>query len=111
MYAVAMADGSVQAEENECFNKIIKKHKFGDKIKWSFYHELKENTPLTHSLNKALDTLCAFGPFEDLPFLFNALEDIADSFNGIVIEERKLIDNFRKKLHERFMADQRFNGY
>ena len=111
MYAVAMADGEVQQEEIERFNKIIEKHKFADKIKWSFYEEQENNTPLKISLEKALSTLSAFGPFEDYPFLFNALEEIAEAFEGIIKEERLLIDNFRKELHQRFRNDLRFSGY
>ena len=111
MYAVALADGAIQQEEIKRFNEIIEKHKFGDKIKWSFFHKKEENTPLKVALEKALDTLTTFGPFEDLPFLFNALEEIAKAFNGIVEQERNLIDNFRKDLHEQFKKDMRFSGY
>jgi len=111
MYAVALADGEIQQEEIIRFNKIIEKHQFAHKIKWSFFHEQEENTPLKVALEKALKTLTTYGPFEDLPFLFKALEEIALAFNGIVIEERNLIDNFRKDLHEQFKKDMRFSGY
>ena len=39
LYAVAMADGVIQAEERTAFKALFKNHPYGDKISWSFEYE------------------------------------------------------------------------
>lgn len=111
IYAVAMADGEVQKEEVDKLHEILSKHEWANEIKWSFDYESKQKTSLNDAYNKALDTMVEYGPFEDYPFLFKTMEEVAEAFDGVVVEERALIDKFKNELINKFKEDNRFSGY
>lgn len=104
LYAVAMADGEIQDEEVNVLNKILADHQYAKEIKWSFQYETQKATTVTDAYEKALSTMVEYGPFEDYPFLFDALEKVAHAFQGIMPEEQELIENFREELNTQLGA-------
>ncbi len=111
IYAVAIADGEVQKEEIDKLQELLETHDWAKEIKWSFDYETEKKTDVEEAYSKALSTMVEYGPFEDYPFLFEALEEVAEAFDGIVVEERVLIDRFKSELINKFQEDNRFAGY
>jgi len=111
LYAVAIADGAVQQEEVDKLKQLLENHEWAKEIQWSFDYESKNKTGIEEAYKKALDKMVEYGPFKDYIFLFEAMEEVALAFDGIVLEERVLIDRFKSELIAKFQEDNRFAGY
>jgi len=104
VYAVAMADGQVQAEEIEKLRELLLSHPSAQEIQWSFDYEHRKDITLEEAYAKALDTCKAYGPTREYAFLFEALEAVADASQGIDAEEWAVIQRFRSELRAHFLT-------
>ncbi len=105
IYALAKADGVIQNEELTALNAILDNHPWSKEIKWSFNYEKKKGKTLEEAYKKALQICQEYGPSQDYPFLFEALDAIAAAADGVHDKEQKIIDNFKKELHQKLMKD------
>ncbi|CAL2107716.1 TerB family tellurite resistance protein [Tenacibaculum sp. 190524A02b] len=105
LYVVAMADGSIQKEEMEVIEKRLADHKWGDDIKWSFNYEVNKQNDVNKLYKKVIAYCEDHGPDEEYEFLLDVLEEVSRSSNGIVKEEREVMDNFTNDLIKKFRED------
>ena len=103
IYAVAIADGIIQEEEIEVLQKILEKHPWGKEIKWSFDYEMKKESGLMDTFEKALNTLKENGPHKDYAYLVEVLEAVANSSDGFQKREGQIISHFQKSLRAHFL--------
>ncbi len=103
IYAVAKADGLVQAEETAKLDEILQKHPWSREVQWSFDYEKKHETSLEEAYAKALNTCKDYGPAEEYEYLFEILYEIAKASNGLNVEEAQIIVRFKMDLKEHFM--------
>jgi len=105
IYAVAMADGSVQEEEIKALEKLLKQHPWAKEIEWSFNYEHSKNNSLEDAFNHAMTICKENGPDPEYKYLLDVMTKVAESFNGIVPQEQKVIENFKSDLHRQFEQD------
>lgn len=105
VYAVAKADGIIQSEEVETFDKILGNHSWASEIRWSFNYESKKSQPIAEAYKKALAICQDYGPSPEYPYLIELLEKIAAASDGIDASEKALIDNFQRDLLAKFKSD------
>ncbi len=103
IYAVAMADGSVQEEEKNMLVDFLKDYSWGDEVLWSFNYEEANKQELKNAYDKAFSVMVEFGPFPEFYEFMELLEKVADASDGIDDEERKLIDKFQSEIQEAFV--------
>jgi len=105
LYAIAIADGEVQDEEIREMEKLLKEHPWAKEIKWSFDYEHQKAHSLEEAYTKAIDICKENGPDPEYKYLLDVMVKIADAFDGIVPQEKKIIDSFMNDLKTRFMHD------
>lgn len=110
LYAIAIADGEVQEEEIIEMEKLLKEHPWAKEIKWSFNYEHKKMHSLEETYAKAIDICKENGPDPEYKYLLDVMVKIADAFDGIVPQEKKIIDNFTRDLKSRFIHDLEENN-
>ena len=98
IYALAKIDGEVQQVEIDVFKEQIAKHEWGKNIEIAFDKEYDLNEDAKVVFLKAMKVFRAWGPSEHYPFFIDLLEKIAEAHEGVVEEERKLIDRFKQGL-------------
>ena len=98
IYAVAMMDGEVQQVEIDVLKKVIADHEWGNQVVSSFEEEHGLNADPNIVFLKAMKVFRAHGPSKHYNFFIDLLEKIAHAHDGIIPEERKLIDRFREGL-------------
>lgn len=103
IYTVSLADGMIQPEELDKIHEVLMNHPWGQEIKWSFDYEARKNNDPKEAYDKALQVLKEHGPDEEYVFLIDILEQIAEASNGIIPEEREVIDRVQNNLREHFM--------
>lgn len=103
IYTVSLADGMIQPEELDKIHEVLMNHPWGQEIKWSFDYEARKNSDPQETYDKALQILKDHGPDEEYVFLVDILEQIAEASNGIIPEEREVIEGFQQSLREHFM--------
>ena len=103
IYAVAKADGVVQASEKKKLRKMLQEHPWASEIQWSFDYEQSHKSTLEEAYEKALDTCKAYGPTEECADLFDILYQVASASNGLDSKEAKLIVQFKLELKAHFM--------
>ncbi len=105
IYAVAKADGIVQASETSKLVTLLTHIPGAADIEWSFNYEKTKNTSVAETFDRALETCKAYGPAEEYAILFDALDVIAKaSEDGIHPEEQAVIDRFKYELKEHFLT-------
>ena len=102
MYALALADGVIQASETEKLEALVQQHPWAAEIKWSFNYEKQKGKTLEDAYQKAISICKDYGPSEEYAFLMNVLESIAEASDGVVEAEQQLINRFRDELTEYF---------
>ena len=105
IYAVAKADGVIQASEISALNEIIDNHPWSSEIKWSFNYESKKAKSVEEAYQNALAICQDYGPSPEYPYLIEVLEKIAAASDGIDADEKALIDNFQRDLLAKFRKD------
>ena len=103
IYAVCLADGFIQPEEMDKIKGVLMNHPWGSEIEWSFLYEARKNNSPKEAYNKALEELKEHGPDPEYVFLIEILEQIANASDGIVPEERSIINDFQSSLKEHFI--------
>jgi len=103
IYTVSLADGMIQLEELDKLHEVLINHPWGQEIKWSFDYEALKNSDSQETYDRALQVLIDHGPDEEYVFLVDILEQIAEASNGIVPEEREVIDSIQQSLRDHFM--------
>ncbi len=98
IYALAKADGVIQADEISALDKILGDHSWANEIKWSFNYEKGKDKSLQEAYDKALSICKDFGASPDYPFLFEVLDAIAEASEGVHEAEEALIQNFKTEL-------------
>ena len=97
IYTMAMADGAVHEQEVTVLKKIIKDHEWARGITWSFNYERKRKRDLNEVMKFATTVFQENGPSTEYDFFLDVLEKIALAHDGIVEEERQLIDHLKEE--------------
>jgi tellurite resistance protein len=105
IYAITVADGAIQREELLTLEAIIGQHPWSEEIKWSFNYESQKHHSVEESYQKAIEACKENGPDPEYKYFVAVMTQIAESFGGIVPQERKIIDDFRNDLRQRFIND------
>jgi len=105
IYAVAMADGTVQEEEIIALEKLLKRHPWAKEIEWSFNYEQNKHNSMEDAFDHAINICKENGPDPEYKYLLDVMTQVAESFNGIVPQEQKIIENFKSDLHRQFEQD------
>lgn len=105
LYALAMADGAVQAEEVETLERVLQGHPWARGIKWSFNYEHARQHSLEEAYEKALETFKDYGPAPEYQHLLELLDAVASAFGGKAAREQDVIDDFQQALRAKFLAD------
>ncbi|WP_299453411.1 TerB family tellurite resistance protein [uncultured Microscilla sp.] len=111
IYAVAKADGLIQAEEQRMLENILTAHPWASQIRWSFDYESKKGMNPEDSYKKALDIFKEHGPDPDYVYLLDVLKKVAEASDGIDANEQKVIDSFQSDLYKRFVKDAEENNW
>ncbi len=104
IYAVAKADGLVQAEEIERLQQVLLAHPWSREIKWSFDFEHRRKQSVEEAYSKALETCKEYGPSTEYAFLFEVLQAVAEASYGTDIKEAKIIERFKNELKDHFLG-------
>jgi len=105
LYVIAMSDGVIQEKEVTTLEEILRAHPDGEKIKWSFDYENKNQNDIEKLYKKVMEVLYDNGPDKEYDFLIYALTKIAEASDGISIDEEKVITSFSRNLLNRFKKD------
>ena len=105
IYAVAMADGTVQKEEVQALEKLLQSHPWAKEIEWSFNYEHDKHHSIDDVFDHAINICKENGPDPEYKYLLEVMTQVAEAFNGIVPQEQKIIENFKSDLHHRFEQD------
>jgi len=113
IYAIAMADGEVQEEEVRSLEHHLDQHPWAKEIKWSFNYENEKHKSVEESYKNAIDICMENGPDPEYKYLLDVMYSVANAFGGIVPQEKKILDDFRRDLLDRFVKDLEDNklGY
>lgn len=100
VYAIAKIDGEVQQVEIDVFKKLIANHEWAKGVSLSFEQEREQDSDANIVFLKAMRVFRFNGPSEHYPFFIDLLEQIAEAHDGVVSEERQVIDRFKEALLE-----------
>ncbi len=99
IYAIAKSDGEVQEEEVRVIHEVIDNHEWAQELELSFAIEKELDTDFNAVFE---DAMAVFETYDNLKEHFeeflDLLEKIAEAHDGIVDEERELIERFKKRL-------------
>lgn len=98
IYALAKIDGEVQQVEIDVFRELIANHEWAKAISLSFEEERELDSDANIVFLKAMRVFRFNGQSEHYPFFIDLLEKIAEAHDGIVPEEKQMIDRFRQGL-------------
>lgn len=107
IYAIAIADGDVQEEEVKALEKLLSQHPWAKEIKWSFNYEKTKMHSVEESYERAINVCKENGPDIEYKYLLDVMTQVAEAFDGIVPQEKRIIDSFKTDLHHRFEMDLR----
>ncbi len=109
IYAIAMADGEVQQEEVKALEETLSQHPWAKEIKWSFTYENEKKHTVEEAYQNAIDICKENGPDPEYKYLLDVMTYVADSFGGIVPQEKEILDKFKYDLRDRFISDLKNN--
>jgi uncharacterized tellurite resistance protein B-like protein len=98
IYAVAKIDGEVQQVEIDVFREVINNHEWANSITLSFDREYELDRNANIVFLKAMKIFRFNGQSEHYPFFIDLLEQIALAHDGVVPEERRMIERFKQGL-------------
>lgn len=101
VYSLAKIDGEVQQIEKDVFDEVIASHEWAQQVSISFTEETKLDEDPNLVFLKAMKVFRAYGPSKHYEFFIDLLERIAEAHDGIIPEERKMIDRFKETLLNR----------
>jgi uncharacterized tellurite resistance protein B-like protein len=105
IYALAMADGLIQAEEIQALDTILQGHPWASQIKWSFNYEATKNLDLKDVYKKALNTFTQHGQDQEYVYLIDILQKVAKASDGIDEAEQEMIERFQQDLKHNFITE------
>ncbi len=103
IYAVALADGHIQAEETAKLKELLANHPWGKDIQWSFDYETRKGRDVRAAYDKALQVLQDHGPDPEYAFLVEVVNAVAEASDGVDAEEKAVIDGFQQSLYQHFL--------
>ena len=62
LYAVAKADGIIQAEEKTALEKMLRNHPWASQIKWSFNYQSQHSLSIEETYEKVIRLLSSIWP-------------------------------------------------
>ncbi|MCK5856956.1 MAG: hypothetical protein KAG64_05670 [Bacteroidales bacterium] len=107
IYAIAIADGSVQVEELKALEKLLSNHPWAREIEWSFNYEHDKLHTIEQVFDHAINICKENGPDPEYKYLLDVMTQVAEAFNGIIPQEQKIIEDFKSDLTQRFEKDLR----
>lgn len=105
LYAVAMAGGVIQKEEEEALEKLLHNHGWAHEVSWSFQYEQSRNTGVQEAYKKAISFYQHHGPSPIYQEFIDAMSIVAAAANGTDQKEEALIHSFSKDLISRFQRE------
>jgi len=109
VYAMAKADGEIQAEEIQAMELLLKHHPWAKQIKWSFDYENLKHHSVEEAYIKAVEICKENGPDPEYKYLIDLLTAVASAVGGIVPQEKRLLHTLLQDLRARFIEDFRKN--
>ena len=103
IYAVALADGHIQAEETAKLKELLANHPWGKDIQCSFDYETRKGRDVREAYDKALLVLKDHGPDPEYAFLVEVVNAIAEASGGVDAKEKAMIDGFQESLYQHFL--------
>jgi len=110
LYAVAMADGAIQPEEQQALEKLLQHHGWAHEVRWSFHYEVSKQTDVQQAYKKAISFCQHHGPSPVYTEFIEAMNIIAAAANGTDQDEEAIISSFSKDLISRFHRDLDLNS-
>lgn len=98
IYAIAKSDGEVQDEEVAVIRQVIDDHKWAQELELSFAVEKELDTDYDTVFEEAMNVFENYDVKEHYADFIDLLEKIAEAHDGIVSEEKNLIDRFKERL-------------
>ena len=105
IYAVAKADGAIQQEEFARLDELLRGHKWGETIKWSFEYESKKDNDPEQIYQKVINNCQFMGPAPEYLEFIDMITEVADASQGVDEDEERVIRSFSHDLIERFKKD------
>lgn len=100
IYAVAKSDGEVQDSEVTVIQEVIDNHSWAQEIELSFAIEYELDEDADEVFDSAIETFRFNEIGGHANEFIDLLEKIAEAHDGIVSEEKVIIDKFKIKLQE-----------
>lgn len=98
IYAIAKSDGEVQDEEADVIREVIDNHEWAQELELSFAVEKELDTDYESVFEEAMGVFETYDVKEHYGQFIDLLEKIAEAHDGIVNEEKLLIDRFKERL-------------
>ncbi|MFY0626555.1 MAG: hypothetical protein JXR07_09680 [Reichenbachiella sp.] len=98
IYAIAKSDGEVQDEEVEVIRKVIDNHEWAQELELSFAVEKELDMDYDEVFEDAMRVFASYDVKAHYDDFLDLLEKIAEAHDGVVNEERELIDRFKQRL-------------
>ncbi len=98
IYAVAIADGDVSEKKLTTLKNALIGHPYAEQILWSFCYEKSKGNKLNDAYKRSIQTLLDNGPHMDYVFLFDTLQQIANTNNRMNKKEGRVICSLEKRL-------------
>lgn len=100
VYSIAKIDGEVQQIEVDVFHDLIANHEWAKGVSLSFEAERELDMDANKVFLKAMKVFRFHGHSDHYPFFIDLLEKIAEAHDGVIAEERTMIDRFKTILLE-----------
>ncbi|MCV9385864.1 hypothetical protein [Reichenbachiella ulvae] len=98
LYAVAKSDGEVQEEELAVVRKVIDDHEWAQELELSFEVERELDSDADGIFEEAMSVFCRYDVRSHYEQFIDLLEKVAEAHDGVVQEEKVLIDKFKTHL-------------
>ncbi|MBU2884853.1 hypothetical protein KO507_03625 [Gilvimarinus agarilyticus] len=100
LYALAMADGGIQKEEREALQKMVDQDDWAHRIKLSFDAAMNLEMDPKMVFYKNMRIFQTLKTDVHMPYFLDLMNRMANAYEGIVPEERALIENFNHKVNQ-----------
>ncbi|MBT28076.1 MAG: hypothetical protein CMO01_00335 [Thalassobius sp.] len=107
LYAVARSEGKVKQKTIEHLETLLQKYSWGEAATWSLKYEKEHKKTFDETYDRAIDIFVEYGPFEEYENFFNLIEEINEEEPSFIGSHgKKILINFKKKLHRAFMENE-----
>lgn len=98
LYAVAKSDGEVQDEEQAVVRDVIDSNEWAQELELSFEVEKEMDLNAEEIFEDAMRVFSRFDAKSHYEAFLDLLEKVAEAHEGVVDEEKALIDKFKTRL-------------